>query len=94
PNFSPSITDETLFTDKTKAEQYAAALKYGSEAYAGFNAERVAEQLTSEAGQPPVYAYRFAWGTQPGVISERLLTLLGAPHGADMDFYTGHADGI
>ena len=35
--------------------------KYGSEAYAGFNAERVAEKLTSAAGQPPVYAYRFAW---------------------------------
>ncbi|WP_405153492.1 carboxylesterase/lipase family protein [Paenibacillus sp. FSL K6-0108] len=93
-NFVPSIDDGTLFTDKTKAEQYAAALKYGSEAYAGFNAERVAERLTSEKGQPPVYAYRFAWGTQPGVISERLQTLLGAPHGADMDFYTGHADGI
>ncbi|WP_426333171.1 carboxylesterase/lipase family protein [Paenibacillus silvae] len=94
PNFAPSINDGTLFTDQTKAAQYAAALKYGSEAYAGFNAERVAEKLTSAAGQPPVYAYRFAWGTQPGVISERLLTLLGAPHGADMDFYTGHADGI
>ncbi|WP_145408304.1 carboxylesterase/lipase family protein [Paenibacillus xylanexedens] len=94
PNFSPSINDGTLFTDKTKAEQYAAAIQYGSEAYAGFNAERVAERLTSVAGQPSVYAYRFAWGTQPGVISERLQTLLGAPHGADMDFYTGHAAGI
>lgn len=94
PNFSPSINDGTLFTDKTKAEQYAAAIQYGSEAYAGFNAERVAERLTNVAGQPSVYAYRFAWGTQPGVISERLQTLLGAPHGADMDFYTGHAAGI
>lgn len=93
-NFTPSINDETLFTDETKAEQYAAALKYGSEVYAGFNAERVAERLTSKAGQPPVYAYHFAWGTQPRVISERLQTLLGAPHGADMDFYTGHADGV
>ncbi|UPK47526.1 carboxylesterase family protein [Paenibacillus pabuli] len=94
PNFVSSINDETLFTDKTKAEQYAAALKYGSEAYAGYNAERVAERLTSQVEQPPVYAYRFAWGTRPGVISERLQTLLGAPHGADMDFYTGHADGV
>ncbi|MDQ0171216.1 carboxylesterase/lipase family protein [Paenibacillus tundrae] len=94
PNFSPSINDGTLFTDATKAEQYAAAIQYGSEAYAGFNAERVAERLTNVAGQPSVYAYRFAWGTQPGVISERLRTLLGAPHGADMDFYTGHAAGI
>jgi para-nitrobenzyl esterase len=93
-NFVSSIHDEMLFTDETKAEQYAAALKYGSETYAGFNAERVAERLTSEAGQPPVYAYRFAWGTQPGIISERLQTLLGAPHGADMDFYTGHTDGV
>ncbi|MEY8746954.1 carboxylesterase/lipase family protein [Paenibacillus tundrae] len=94
PNFSPSINDGTLFTDATKAEQYAAAIQYGSEAYAGFNAERVAERLTNVAGQPSVYAYRFAWGTQPGVISERLQTLLGAPHGGDMDFYTGHAAGI
>ncbi|WP_339831895.1 carboxylesterase family protein [Paenibacillus sp. FSL R7-0272] len=94
PNFAPSINDGTLFTDQTKADQYAAAIKYGSEAYAGFNAERVAEKLTSAASQPPVYAYRFAWGTQPGVISERLRTLLGAPHGADMDFYTGKAAGI
>ncbi|WP_339273982.1 carboxylesterase family protein [Paenibacillus sp. FSL W8-0426] len=94
PNFSPAINDGTLFTDKTKAEQYAAALKYGSEAYAGFNAERVAERLTKVSGQPSVYAYRFAWGTQPGVISDKLRTLLGAPHGADMDFYTGRADGI
>jgi para-nitrobenzyl esterase len=94
PYFVPSFHDETLFTDETKAKQYAAALNYGSEVYAGFNTERVAERLTSEAGQPPVYAYRFAWGTQAGVIAERLQTLLGAPHGADMDFYTGHADGV
>lgn len=94
PYFVPSFHDETLFTDETKAEQYAAALKYGSEVYAGFNTERVAERLKSKAGQPPVYAYRFAWGTQAGVISERLQTMLGAPHGADMDFYTGHADGV
>ncbi|WP_019909652.1 carboxylesterase/lipase family protein [Paenibacillus sp. HW567] len=94
PNFSASINDGSLAADSVKLAQYEAALKYGSEAYAGFNAERVAERLTKVAGQPPVYAYRFAWGTQPGVISDNLRTLLGAPHGADMDFYTGHAAGI
>lgn len=94
PNFSASINDGSLVADPVKLGQYQAALKYGSEAYAGFNAERVAERLTKVAGQPPVYAYRFAWGTQPGVISDKLRTLLGAPHGADMDFYTGHAAGI
>lgn len=94
PNFAPSINDGTLFTDSTKGAQYAAALKYGSEMYAGFNAERVAERLTAVEGQPSVYAYRFAWGAKEGLISDRLHTLLGAPHGADLDFYTGRADGI
>lgn len=94
PYFASAISDGTIFTDSAKAEQYTAALKYGSELYAGFNAERVAEALTMHADQPPVYAYRFAWGVQPGVISDKLRQLIGAPHGADMDFYTGHAAGI
>lgn len=94
PYFSPAVSDGTIFTDSAKAEQYTAALKYGSELYAGFNAERIAEVLTMHADQPPVYAYRFAWGIQPGVISDKLRQLIGSTHGADMEFYTGHPTGI
>lgn len=94
PAFSPSINDGTLLTDERKAAQYAAAVDYGSQLYSGFNVERAAEQLTAVSGQPPIYAYRFAWGEQDGVISAGLQKLLGATHGADMAFVTGQNIGI
>jgi para-nitrobenzyl esterase len=94
PAFSASINDGSLFKDEKKAAQYAAAVKYGSELYSGFNVERAAEQLAKVSDQPPVYAYRFAWGEQDGVISADLQKLLGATHGSDMAFVTGENIGI
>ncbi len=94
PAFSPSINDGSLLKDEKKAAQYAAAVKYGSELYGGFNVERAAEQLAKVSGQPPVYAYRFAWGEKDGVISADLKKLLGATHGSDMAFVTGQNVGI
>ncbi|MEV5030256.1 carboxylesterase/lipase family protein [Paenibacillus sp. LPE1-1-1.1] len=89
PEFIPSVMDGSLLTDQDKMKLYTAAAKYGSDLYAGFNVEEVAKALTIHPDQPPVYAYRLSWGTRDGVIDPGLRALLGAPHGADMMFYTG-----
>ncbi|WP_325007740.1 carboxylesterase/lipase family protein [Paenibacillus sp.] len=89
PDFLPSIMDGSLFKDSQKMKLYSASVKYGSGLYAGFNAERVAERLAGQPGQPPVYAYRFGWGTRDGVIDPGHRFLMGARHGADIMFYTG-----
>ncbi|KQO18280.1 carboxylesterase/lipase family protein [Paenibacillus sp. Leaf72] len=94
PSFAAGFADGSLLKDPVKGPQYAAAIKYGSELYSGFNAERAAEVLSARSGQPAVYAYRFAWGTQDGVISSSLQQLIGATHGADMDFILGRKAGI
>ncbi len=92
--FSSAINDGSLLKDERKSAQYAAAVHYGSQLYSSFNVERAAERLTAVNDQPPVYAYRFAWGEQDGVISADLQKLLGATHGADMAFVTGQSIGI
>lgn len=93
PAFTPGIVDGSLLRDPERTALYEAAVRYGSELYAGFNAERVAEWLTERSHRPPVYAYRFGWGTREGVIADRLRFLLGAHHGADIMFITGHDEG-
>ncbi|MBB6729831.1 carboxylesterase family protein [Cohnella zeiphila] len=90
PEFAPFAADGSLTEDPEKSKLYEAAVRYGSELYAGFNAERVAEWLTERQDPPPpVYTYRFCWGNREGVIDDRLRFLLGASHGADVMFYTG-----
>ncbi|RCW51866.1 carboxylesterase family protein [Paenibacillus prosopidis] len=94
PYFASAAIDGSIFKDNKKLKQYQAAVQFGSELYAGFNVERVAEELTMQKDQPAVYGYRFAWGTRDGIISSQLQTLFGATHGADLDFYTGHTTGL
>ncbi|GAE08055.1 carboxylesterase family protein [Paenibacillus sp. JCM 10914] len=41
---------------------YEAVVQYGSELYAAFNVEQVAEKLIRSIPELPIYAYRFGWG--------------------------------
>ncbi|MEH7096903.1 carboxylesterase/lipase family protein [Neobacillus vireti] len=89
PYFLPSILDGSIYSDNKKWSLYENTLKFGNKLYAGFNADAVADQIVNVKDQPGVYAYRFAWGTQEGVIDETVRKTFGAPHGSDIDFFTG-----
>jgi para-nitrobenzyl esterase len=89
PYFIPSLSDGSFFTDPQKWSLYQDSINFGNKLYAGFNADRVADSIVNVKNQPNVFAYRFAWGTKEGVISEIVRNILGAPHGSDIDFLTG-----
>ena len=78
-----------LAEDEEQKKLYETAVQYGSELYAAFNVEQVAEKLISSIPKLPIYAYRFGWGLHDGVIDPGIRFLIGAPHGADIPFYTG-----
>jgi para-nitrobenzyl esterase len=89
PQFLHSLMDGSIFSDAEKSKLYAKTVQYGSELYAGFNVEEVAERIAVQQDQPPIYAYRFEWGTREEVMESPFRFLLGAMHGADILFYTG-----
>ncbi|MCD1261780.1 carboxylesterase/lipase family protein [Paenibacillus athensensis] len=68
---------------------YEQALSYSNALYGSFNAEQPAERLAAVPGQPPVYAYRFRWGSDAAVTDGVYGLPIGAFHGIDMMFYTG-----
>ncbi len=78
-----------LSEDEEQKKLYEFAVQYGNELYAAFNVELVAEKLINWIPELPIYAYRFGWGLQDGVIDPVIRFLIGAPHGADIPFYTG-----
>ncbi|WP_432459613.1 carboxylesterase/lipase family protein [Agarivorans sp. QJM3NY_25] len=87
PEFAPLLRGSQ---DPDLLDSYGTAMHYGSNIYAAFNVENVADQLVGNPDQPPVFGYRFAWGTRSGVVKSPADTLgLSATHGADMDFITG-----
>lgn len=89
PLFAP-LAQEGISSGNAALQQlYEAAIQHGSELYAGFNVEEVASQLLHANANMPVYGYRFGWGLQDDVIDPTARLLLGAPHGADLPFYTG-----
>lgn len=90
PYFMPSIMDQSIFSKPELFETYQKTIYYGSQIYSGFNVENVAAVLTANSAQPPVYGYRFGWGTLDGVTSLPPRILFGSPHGGEMDFLTGH----
>jgi len=90
PYFIGDVMSGKLFNNAKKLAQYQQAKSFGSQLYVGFNVENVAQLLVANHDQPPVYGYRFAWGSKPGVIKSPVADLLGTTHGFDMDFVTGH----
>jgi len=80
--------------DSDRGTLYEASVQYGSELYASFNAERVAAKLAAAVPGMDIYAYRFAWGTEDGVVDPLLRRSFGAYHGADLPFYSGAFDSV
>lgn len=89
PHFMPQVMQGKLIDNSEQKMLYEAAVQYGSEIYGAFNVEEVAEKLAALFPQMPIFAYRFGWGLQEGVIDPSFRFLLGASHGADIPFYTG-----
>lgn len=89
PHFMPQVMQGQLMGNSEQRMLYEAAVQYGSEIYGAFNVEEVAEKLAALIPQMPIFAYRFGWGLQEGVIDPSFRFLLGASHGADIPFYTG-----
>lgn len=98
PLFSDHVHDGKLTGNMEQKPLFAAANHYGSELYASFNVEQTADLFTAADPEMPIYAYRFRWGLRDGVIDPTVRFLLGAPHGADIPFYTGdfadHPEGV
>jgi para-nitrobenzyl esterase len=90
PYFMSSIMDQSIFGKPDLFATFQKSVHYGSQIYSGFNVENVAEVLTANSSQPPVYGYRFGWGTLDGVTALPPRILFGSPHGGDLDFMTGH----
>jgi para-nitrobenzyl esterase len=90
PYFMPSIMDQSIFGNPELFETFQNTIRYGSQINSGFNVENVATFLTANSDQPPVYGYRFGWGSIDGVTAMTPQILFGSPHGGDMDFLTGH----
>lgn len=92
PYFAASLKDQTIFQDAAKLHLYNAAVEFGGKMFAGFTADRVADELIKGKNKQPVYAYRFAWGTNEQAVQKPWNSMLGAAHAADVDFYTGHEE--
>ncbi len=72
---------------------YAAAARFGSDRWKAEGVDAVARRLSAVAGQPPVFAYQFRWGTVhddgtsvlPGAWGRRL----GSFHSLEVPFFLG-----
>lgn len=94
PHFFSQIQNDQLTRNVKEKKLYEAAVQYGSELYAEFNVEHTTETLLTAIPDMPIYVYRFAWGVRDGVIDPHIRFLIGAPHGADIPFYTGDFSGV
>jgi para-nitrobenzyl esterase len=85
-----------LFFDKSldwKSDYYAAVAKYGSERWRAEGVDELATALAASPGQPPIYVYRFDWGS-PGLDDRSPLPgswgrRLGAFHTLEIPFFLG-----
>ncbi|MCM8711587.1 carboxylesterase family protein [Clostridium sp. SYSU_GA19001] len=89
PYFEGAVLNGKIYSDPEKLKILNDAVTYGSKMYAGFNADKVADLLIVNKDQPSVYAYRCAWGTQEGVITNNT-KLFAAAHGVDVDLITAN----
>lgn len=86
----PALVQNFFSRDLSSQHDLAIASKiYGSQLYASFNTDRIAERVVENTTQPTVYVSRFAWGEDAEVSNEFYATYVGATHGADMDFING-----
>jgi len=91
--FSGALFSGNLFSDETLTRQLTKSIEYGSQIYAGFNVDSVAALLEADTNHEAIYGYRFAWGSREGVLSNpNGALIMGATHGADVDFITGRED--
>ncbi|MEK4107682.1 carboxylesterase family protein [Paenibacillus sp. FSL R10-2791] len=93
-HFFSLVQNEELAGNVEEKKLYEASVQYGSDLYAEFNVEQTTEILLTAIPEMPIYAYRFAWGLRDGVIDPYIRFLIGAPHGADIPFYTGDFSGV
>lgn len=94
--FYPVIEDESFWSDQAAQDLFAAAGKYGSDLWKVGGVDDMARKLSADAAQPPVYAYRFDWGSGAeigGSVPEWYQTLLGACHGVEVPFFFGNDTG-
>lgn len=72
---------------------YAAVAKYGSARWKAAGVDGVARRLARAPGQPPVFAYDFAWGapdrTGRSVLPGHWGQRLGAFHSSEIPFFLG-----
>ena len=94
PYFSAPTMDELRRKVIEQKDLYEAAIQYGSELNAAFNVEQTAQAIAETVPSAPIFAYRFCWGMQDGVIDPTIRLLLGAPHGVDIPFLTGDYAGM
>ncbi|MCR2806317.1 carboxylesterase family protein [Paenibacillus soyae] len=92
--FSNHMQSGLLESQAEEKNLYEAAVQYGSELYAAFNVEEVADKWKKASPDSPIFAYRFRWGLRDGVIDPSIRFQIGANHGADIPFYTGDFSGV
>lgn len=88
-----ALKDDALLAGGREAKDYQAAVHYGSELYALFNAQESAEKMFDRYGAP-IYTVRFAWGGNPQAVGERMGRLFGSFHGIWIPLLTGETTGF
>lgn len=94
PYFLNRLQNGRLEREAEEKSFYEAAVQYGSELYASFNVEEVADKWMEASPENTIFAYRFHWGLRDGVIDPSIRFRIGASHGADIPFYTGDFTGV
>lgn len=92
PYFSSALRSRSIFQNEKQLKLYRESVEFGGKMFAGFVSERIADLLSGDPEQPPVYAYRFSWGRNEAAIAFPWNKMLGAAHAADVDFYTGYEE--
>ncbi len=76
-----------------RSERYQAAARFGSQRWKAEAVDAVARRLTAAPGQPPVFAYLFAWGStdEQGAspLPGKWGRILGAFHSIEIPFFLG-----
>jgi para-nitrobenzyl esterase len=72
---------------------YAAAARFGSERWKADGVDAIARKMSAASGQPPIYAYRFDWGSPDDKGASELPAgwgkILGSFHTLEVSFFLG-----
>lgn len=87
--FSFQANNDPMFKGKDLCDadvmnDYKFACKYGSALFGYANAEHSAKAFSTYENQPPIFAARFAWGTNPEITDEIGAMCAGGTHGLDL----------